>query len=45
MNIIEEIDKEQIAKLNKTIPPFQPGDTPAGQRQGHRRRSHPRPAL
>lgn len=27
MNIIEEIDKEQIARLNKTIPPFQPGDT------------------
>ncbi len=27
MNIIEALDKEQIAKLGKTIPPFQPGDT------------------
>ena len=29
MNIIEQIDAEQIAKLSegKTIPPFQPGDT------------------
>jgi large subunit ribosomal protein L19 len=27
MNIIESLDKEQIAKLGKTIPPFQPGDT------------------
>jgi large subunit ribosomal protein L19 len=29
MNIIEQLDKEQIAKLTegKTIPPFQPGDT------------------
>ena len=27
MNIIEQIEQEQIAKLGKTIPPFQPGDT------------------
>ncbi|MGL4240145.1 MAG: 50S ribosomal protein L19 [Beijerinckiaceae bacterium] len=27
MNIIEAIEKEQIAKLGKTIPEFQPGDT------------------
>jgi large subunit ribosomal protein L19 len=27
MNIIEEIDREQIAKLGKTIPEFDPGDT------------------
>jgi large subunit ribosomal protein L19 len=27
MNIIEALEKEQIAKLGKTIPPFQPGDT------------------
>ncbi len=27
MNIIEAIDKEQIAKLNPTIPEFAPGDT------------------
>src|ERR671914_630799 len=27
MNIIEQLEKEQIAKLNKTIPEFQPGDT------------------
>jgi large subunit ribosomal protein L19 len=27
MNIIEALDKEQIAKLGKNIPPFQPGDT------------------
>jgi large subunit ribosomal protein L19 len=27
VNIIEALDKEQIAKLGKTIPPFQPGDT------------------
>jgi large subunit ribosomal protein L19 len=27
MNIIEAIDKEQIAKLARTIPEFQPGDT------------------
>ena len=27
MNIIAELEKEQIAKLNKTIPDFQPGDT------------------
>src|ERR687896_328436 len=27
MNIIEQLEKEQIAKLNKTIPDFQPGDT------------------
>jgi large subunit ribosomal protein L19 len=27
MNIIEEIEKEQVARLNKTVPPFQPGDT------------------
>ncbi|MEQ9327949.1 MAG: 50S ribosomal protein L19 [Rhodospirillales bacterium] len=27
MNIIEQIDAEQIAKLGKTIPDFAPGDT------------------
>ncbi len=27
MNIIEALEKEQLAKLGKTIPPFQPGDT------------------
>jgi large subunit ribosomal protein L19 len=27
MNIIEALDKEQIARLGKTIPDFQPGDT------------------
>src|ERR687897_2236677 len=27
MNIIAELEKEQIARLNKTIPDFQPGDT------------------
>jgi large subunit ribosomal protein L19 len=27
MNIIEQLDREQIARLKKTIPDFQPGDT------------------
>lgn len=27
MNIIEELDREQIAKLAKVIPDFEPGDT------------------
>ena len=27
MNIIETLEKEQIAKLNKKIPDFEPGDT------------------
>jgi len=27
MNVIEQIDQEQIARLGKIIPPFQPGDT------------------
>jgi large subunit ribosomal protein L19 len=27
MNIIEQLEAEQVAKLGKTIPPFQPGDT------------------
>jgi large subunit ribosomal protein L19 len=27
MNIIQQLDQEQIAKLNKTIPEFRPGDT------------------
>ncbi len=27
MNIIEELEKEQIAELDKTIPEFSPGDT------------------
>jgi large subunit ribosomal protein L19 len=27
MNIIEALEKEQIAKLGKSIPEFQPGDT------------------
>ena len=27
MNIIEELEKEEIARLGKTVPPFAPGDT------------------
>ena len=27
MNIIEELEKEEIARLGKTIPDFAPGDT------------------
>ena len=27
MNLIQQLEQEQIAKLNKTIPDFQPGDT------------------
>src|SRR5689334_19651748 len=27
MNIIQQLEQEQIAKLNKQIPDFQPGDT------------------
>ncbi len=27
MNIIEALEKEQIAKLNKQVPGFEPGDT------------------
>ena len=27
MNIIQELEQEQIARLNKSIPDFQPGDT------------------
>ncbi len=27
MNIIEALEKEQIAKLNKQVPDFEPGDT------------------
>src|SRR3712207_2400253 len=27
MNIIEELDREQIARLGKQVPDFQPGDT------------------
>ncbi|MBO7080563.1 MAG: 50S ribosomal protein L19 [Neisseriaceae bacterium] len=27
MNIIEQLEKEEIARLNKTIPEFAPGDT------------------
>ncbi|GJE76947.1 MULTISPECIES: 50S ribosomal protein L19 [Methylorubrum] len=27
MNIIEQIEREEIARLNKTIPDFEPGDT------------------
>ncbi|HEY8380845.1 MAG TPA: 50S ribosomal protein L19 [Microvirga sp.] len=27
MNIIQQLEQEQIAKLNKDIPDFQPGDT------------------
>ena len=27
MNIIQQLEQEQIAELNKTIPDFQPGDT------------------
>jgi len=27
MNIIQQLEQEQIARLNKTIPDFEPGDT------------------
>jgi large subunit ribosomal protein L19 len=27
MNIIQQLEQEQIARLNKTVPDFQPGDT------------------
>ncbi|HKH34231.1 MAG TPA: 50S ribosomal protein L19, partial [Beijerinckiaceae bacterium] len=27
MNIIQTLEREQIAKLGKTVPDFQPGDT------------------
>ncbi len=27
MNIIQALEQEEIARLNKTIPPFAPGDT------------------
>jgi large subunit ribosomal protein L19 len=27
MNIIEQLEKEEIARLNKTLPAFAPGDT------------------
>ena len=27
MNIIQQLEQEQIAQLNKTIPDFEPGDT------------------
>ena len=27
MNIIETLEREEIARLNKTIPEFSPGDT------------------
>ena len=27
MNIIQTLEQEEIARLNKTIPPFAPGDT------------------
>ena len=27
MNIIEQLEKEEIARLGKTIPAFAPGDT------------------
>src|SRR4028119_390533 len=27
MNIIEQLDREQIARLGKQVPDFQPGDT------------------
>ncbi|RVU14429.1 50S ribosomal protein L19 [Methylobacterium oryzihabitans] len=27
MNIIQQLDQEQIAHLNKTVPDFEPGDT------------------
>ncbi len=29
MHIIEELEREELARLNKTIPPFAPGDTVA----------------
>jgi large subunit ribosomal protein L19 len=27
MNIIEQLEREEVARLNKTIPDFEPGDT------------------
>ena len=27
MNVIEQLEREEIARLNKTIPDFEPGDT------------------
>jgi len=27
MNIIEQLEQEEIARLNKTLPSFAPGDT------------------
>ena len=27
MNLIKELEQEQMTKLGKTIPPFEPGDT------------------
>ncbi len=45
MNIIETIEQEQIAKLGKTIPPFQPGDTLQVNVKVEGRRPHPRAGL
>ena len=41
MNIIEALEKEQIAKLNKQIPEFQPGDTVRVNVKVERRRARP----
>ena len=38
MDLIQTLEHEEIARLNKTIPPFAPGDT--GDRQRQRRRRH-----
>ncbi|MEO7762189.1 MAG: 50S ribosomal protein L19, partial [Casimicrobiaceae bacterium] len=27
MNLIQKLEQEEVARLNKTIPPFAPGDT------------------
>ena len=47
MNLIQELEKEQVAKLTagKEIPDFQPGDTVHRQRQDRRRRQGPRAGL
>ena len=45
MDIIQQLEQEQIAKLGKTIPDFQPGDTVIVNVQGQGRRADPRPGL
>src|SRR3569832_1472000 len=41
MNIIEQLEQEEIARLGKTLPAFAPGDTVVGQvkvKEGNRER-------